>query len=399
MDDAAWDLPRDLDAASWEHMAPIEPRTYLCRFTPEPPQIDGLLDDAAWMDAQWSEPFVDIEGDRRPAPRFETRVAMLWDDDHLYIAARLEEPHVWGTLTERNSVLFQDNDFEVFIDPDGDNHNYYELEINALNTIWELTMEKPYRDGGPAVSPTNIDGLQSAVHVDGTLNDPHDEDSGWSVELAIPWSGLARYSPNAVPPAEGEQWRVNFSRVEWEHDVTDGSTYVKRPDVSEQNWVWSPQGVVDMHRPERWGFVQFTRSPSGDAVLRNDDLLPYRDALMGIYYAQRRFSSDQGRWAGTLDELDLATVDARLLAAVELSASSDGWRAQIRLGSGGGVLPAQVAMDRGHAPSNRPAGSDIHAPGRVMKSPGAAEHAARDHAPSQTRVIQVDHESRLTVST
>ena len=25
----------------------------------------------------------------------------------------------------------------------------------------------------------------------------------------------------------------------------------------EDNWVWSPQGLVDMHVPERWGVVQF----------------------------------------------------------------------------------------------------------------------------------------------
>src|SRR5207302_4948895 len=66
------------------------------------------------------------------------------------VFAELEEPHVWGTITRKNKVIFYDNDFEVFIDPDGDNHNYYEFEINALNTIWELTLVKPYRNGGPA---------------------------------------------------------------------------------------------------------------------------------------------------------------------------------------------------------------------------------------------------------
>ena len=406
LDDTAWDLPRDLDAASWEHMAPITPRAYLCRYTPEPPRIDGRLDDAAWADAEWSEPFVDIEGDRRAAPRFETRVAMRWDDEHLYIAARLEEPHVWGTLTERNSVLFQDNDFEVFIDPDGDNHNYYELEINALNTIWELTMQKPYRDGGPAVSPTNIEGLQSAVHVEGTLNDPRDVDSGWTVELAIPWSGLAPYSPIDVPPAEGEQWRMNFSRVEWEHALVDGSTYAKLPNVPEQNWVWSPQGVVDMHRPERWGYVQFTRSHSGKGVLRSDDMLPYRDALMGVYYAQRRFHSKEARWAGTLEELDVAAVDPRLLAEVALSVSSAGWQARIRVGPDGGVLPAQGAPDREHERSEEQGGTGGYEPNHGgglstdRREPEAVyDHARRDHAPAQIRILQIDHEARLTCAT
>ena len=54
-------------------------------------------------------------------------------------------------MTEKNGVIFHDNDFEVFIDPDGDNHQYYEFEMNALNTIWELTLPRPYRAGGEAV--------------------------------------------------------------------------------------------------------------------------------------------------------------------------------------------------------------------------------------------------------
>src|SRR5687768_640330 len=109
------------------------------------PVIDGRIDDVAWEQAAWAADFVDIEGSLKPLPRFKTRAKMLWDDDYFYIAAEMEEPHVWGTLTEHDSVIFYDNDFEVFIDPDGDNHNYYEFEINALNTGWDLRLPKPYR--------------------------------------------------------------------------------------------------------------------------------------------------------------------------------------------------------------------------------------------------------------
>ena len=57
---------------------------------------------------------------------------MLWDDEYFYVAAELEEPDIWATLTERDAVIFYDNDFEIFIDPDGDSHEYYEFEMNAL---------------------------------------------------------------------------------------------------------------------------------------------------------------------------------------------------------------------------------------------------------------------------
>ncbi|HSI73276.1 MAG TPA: carbohydrate-binding family 9-like protein, partial [Fimbriimonas sp.] len=121
----------------------MHPKTYICSRAVEPPSIDGNLEKQFWAHAPWTDDFVDILGDRMPKPRYRTRVKMLWDDEHLYIGAMLEEPHVWGTLTERDSVIFHDNDFEVFIDPDGDNHLYGELEINALNTVWDLLLVKP----------------------------------------------------------------------------------------------------------------------------------------------------------------------------------------------------------------------------------------------------------------
>src|SRR5262249_31004249 len=106
------------------------PKRYLCYCIDRPLAIDGRLDKPAWKSVPWSEDFMDIEGDAKPKPRFRTRVKMLWDDNYFYISAELEEPHVWATLTQHDSVIFQDNDFEVFIDPDGDTLNYYEFEMN-----------------------------------------------------------------------------------------------------------------------------------------------------------------------------------------------------------------------------------------------------------------------------
>ena len=50
-----------------------------------------------------STPFVDIVTGE-PA-WFDTRVAMLWDDDYLYFGFTAEETDVWGTLTERDSKI------------------------------------------------------------------------------------------------------------------------------------------------------------------------------------------------------------------------------------------------------------------------------------------------------
>src|SRR5262249_50376054 len=183
--------------------------------------VNGRLDDPAWQAAPWTDDFVDIEGDAQPTPRFRTRAKMLWDDEYFYVGAELEEPHVWATLTKHDSVIFHDNDFEVFIDPDGDSHDYYEFEINALNTAWDLFLPNPYKDGGSALNGWEIAGLKTAVHVDGTLNDPGDTDRGWAVVIAFPWAALKEQAHRiAAPPNDGDQWRVNFSRVEWQHRTT-----------------------------------------------------------------------------------------------------------------------------------------------------------------------------------
>src|SRR5579863_4951691 len=152
----------------WSRMKDIVPRGYVCYRAEKPPRIDGRLDDPAWKAAPWTEDFVDIEGSHGKKPRLRTRAKMLWDATYFYIGAELEEPHVWGTLTKHDSVIFNDNDFECFIDPDGDNHAYYEFEINALGTEWDLFLPKPYKDLGRADNGWEIPGLKTAVHVAGT---------------------------------------------------------------------------------------------------------------------------------------------------------------------------------------------------------------------------------------
>jgi len=167
------------------------------------------------------------------------------------------EPRIWATLTEKKTVIFHDNDFEVFIDPDGDTRNYYEFEINALGTLWELMLPKPYHEGGSPVSPWNLAGLKTAVKIDGHLNDPSQRSKAWSVEAAFPFAGLAKLWNN-THPSVGDSWRVNFSRVEWDLDVVEGR-FTKIEGRPEHNWVWSPQGMIDMHRPEHWGYVEFVK--------------------------------------------------------------------------------------------------------------------------------------------
>jgi hypothetical protein len=287
---------------------PWPPRGYACVPALAPPEIDGLIEQSEWSDAPWSEAFIDILGDRMPAPRHATRMRMMWDDECLYVAAALDEPHVWATLTERDSVIFHDNDFEVFIDPSGDTQLYAEIEINALNTVWDLLLVRTYDDGGPAVHAWDIPGLRTAVRIDGTINDPADIDAGWTVEMAIPWAPLAEIGGVPCPPRAGDRWRMNFSRVQWRLDIKDGA-YRKRADpasgepLAEDNWVWSEQRAIAMHEPEYWGIVEFRAAPDGPAVEPTDtDRAVW--ALRQVFRAVRRDQQERGAPPDRIDQID-----------------------------------------------------------------------------------------------
>ena len=306
-----------LQKVNYEHPIPYQPKTYICYKTDNPLQIDGKLEEGIWNKTPATSDFEDIEGSLKPQPPFQTNVKMLWDDEYFYFGAYLEEPHIWGKLTERDAVIFYDNDFEIFLDPDGDSHNYYEFEMNALNTVWDLLLLRPYReDGLPKVLDSwDIQGLKTAVHINGTLNNPTDLDSFWTVEIAIPWAVLEEMTPQDYYPKEGVQWRVNFSRVNWKMDISNGD-YQKQKDkngknLPEENWVWSPQGYVAMHAPETWGFVQFSETVAGTDTIA---FIPSPDekikwALRQLYYQQNSYFKQNKKYTDDLKYFTLPIVE------------------------------------------------------------------------------------------
>jgi hypothetical protein len=332
-------------------MKTITPEGYVCYRTSGALDIDGRMNEPSWKAAPWTNFFVDIEGSRKPIPRFKTRAKMLWDNYYFYVGAELEEPHVWGTLVFHDQIICHENDFEIFIDPNSDNHEYYEIEIGPLNTIWDLYHITPYKDMTPvtaSVQTWDIQGMKTAVFVDGTINDPRDVDKSWSVEFAIPWTVLAPKAHRPSPPQNGDRWRVNFSRVEYVHDIVTAdrtneeediknNAYSKREGIPCDNWVWSPQGVINMHCPEMFGYVQFSTAKPGADTFRPDPTSPARMLLHGIYYAQRDYHAKNKRWAADIGVLGLDYSKERGIAGppvIELTES--GYIARITANLSGG---------------------------------------------------------------
>jgi hypothetical protein len=258
---------------------------YTCYRAAGPIQVDGRLDEESWHLAPRSPRFEDLEEPGRPA-LFDTRAAMLWDDTCLYVGFWVEEPNVRATYTQRDSMICDENDVEVFI---AGRDAYYEFELNALGTIMErfYVWQDAYVEAGYARLPEfdllgtqlvdtlggagsgfghprgrrwafrewDMPGLRWAVHVDGTLNDDSDIDRGWTAENAFPWRGLQRLSDGRpLPAGEGDVWRMDVSRFEW---IEEGG---RRPCPG---WAWSSHGAYDSHIPDRFTYIHFSEQVVG----------------------------------------------------------------------------------------------------------------------------------------
>ena len=197
-------------------------------------------------------------------------------------------------------------------------------------------MDRPYKHGGTATI-REMPGQKSQVHVQGTLNDARDRDSYWSVEIAFPWAAMAEHAGCPCPPRDGDTWRVDFSRVQWRHTVQDGR-YARVPargqeteDNREDNWVWSPQGVINMHRPETWARVQFSTQPVGSSVaLLPDPMAEARYRLVKVLYTQEAYRKRNDRYARELTDLDLDLS----CSSVKMTCDGETYRASIGLVSG-----------------------------------------------------------------
>jgi formylglycine-generating enzyme required for sulfatase activity len=240
-----------------------KPRQYVIYKASGPIAIDGGINEKAWQDAPWTEPFEDAQSPYCPQPWKMTRAKILYDDENLYVAAQLQEENVWGHITQRDSIVYYDNDFEVFVDPTANAVNYFEYEMTCLNTMFDMWHENDNHRGALADGRYDAPGLRSAVQVQGTLNYHFDADEGWTAEMKIPFRDMRASNPDmSLPVKRGDMWRMNFSRVQYLHIYSQLFPYLL-PNSPCEDWVWNTTHIGDLHIPEMWAKAVFSDLQAG----------------------------------------------------------------------------------------------------------------------------------------
>ncbi|PVD25795.1 hypothetical protein C0Q70_13455 [Pomacea canaliculata] len=209
--------------------------------------------------------FKDIRGVNFPAPREATHVKVIWDDTTIYVGARMQEEHVWATYRQKDTRIYQENAFEVFFDVDNSMSWYKEIEINALETTWDLQLSRAYIDGGDWMDWEGI--AEKGVFTDGGVNNISNPSTYWSMEMAFPISRLVENTTRSnTSPKDGEYWFAIFARPEYQtRENTTTGQYEVVPGSETSWWSWNPTGATNLHLPNRWGLLYFSSKPAGSA--------------------------------------------------------------------------------------------------------------------------------------
>ena len=203
-----------------------------------PPNIDGILDDIIWQETKTTPPFGNTNG--QGSPTFETKAALIWDDQFLYVAFWCEDPDIWAQTHKHDDPIYKEEVVEIFLDPDDNQATYFELEVNPNNIVFDAYFPT-YRQKMDLGWKSK---MKSAVKIDGKINDLSRRDKGWQVEVAIPFSSFKPVIDG--PPNPGDQWRMNLFRIE--RSRQGGGT---------QAGAFSPPIRPDFHNLDKMGYLRF----------------------------------------------------------------------------------------------------------------------------------------------
>ncbi|MCE9547871.1 MAG: PQQ-dependent sugar dehydrogenase [Planctomycetia bacterium] len=239
-------------AAAADAVLPQNAPTYECRWTEGPITLDGRADEPAWKNAQVIDNFrLPWLGADERAAKTATRARLLWDREYLYFFADMEDHDVFADVKKHNGPTWDNDVFELFFKPADDKPGYYEFEINAINTVFDVFIaQRGSTLAGPYLNKNKFH-VESNVTVRGTVNERKDRDEGWSIEGRIPWSDFVHTGGRPKPD---ELWKFALCRYDYTLDA-------KEPELSTCAPMKGPRGP-NFHFFEGYAKLQFLGPPA-----------------------------------------------------------------------------------------------------------------------------------------
>jgi len=191
--------------------SPARCEDFVCKWTSGPIVIDGKADDVAWQQAQLIENFR-IPATAGTIPMTSTRARLLWDREHMYFVAELEDHDLFADIVEHDGKTWENDVFEIFLKPSMEATGYFELQVNAAGTRMDMFLPDRNRGGYQAFKDSDTFKWTTQVQRSGTLNVRNDRDERWTVEGKIPWTD---FMPSGGRPDVGETWRMALCRYDY----------------------------------------------------------------------------------------------------------------------------------------------------------------------------------------
>ena len=160
-----------------------------------PPVLDGILDETEWRGAGFVEDLEQVQPVEHAAPSERTEVYLLYDEEALYVGARLydtEPKLITANVLRQNSWIVPDDAFYITLDPFNTGRAGYFFGTNPNGVRYDGT----YRNVSEIYD--NWDGIFDAAagYFEG----------GWIAEFKIPFKTLSF-------DANTDGWGLNFSRT------------------------------------------------------------------------------------------------------------------------------------------------------------------------------------------
>ena len=176
--------------------------------TTQPPRLDGVLEEAEWVNAALIDEFVQQEPSEGDPATERTVVRLMYDEHALYIGVEAHDSipsAVIATEMRRDSrQLLDEDNFQLIFDTFGDKRSGYMFVTSPLGAKLEQQIAEEGEGGYRRVSSTNAN---VNLDWDGVWDvSARRTDQGWVAEIAIPMVTMR------FPDADRQVWGVNFMR-------------------------------------------------------------------------------------------------------------------------------------------------------------------------------------------